>query len=318
MEESLQQFIIIITSIFISYQIYLFAYFGGKKFLSIKKRVEKFTSDCNALNEHIEELKSSYLGISSTDYGAAHLSDDSSYKMKRRKWSEETINHRTHNCSSTVVKNASNQPFKYLCKYFNIDQTEESLSEFEDVLNDFSAAEQGKILLRAERDSIVSSVSGQIPSVIRMFSKPRLIRELGFNDIDFSQLYIPVYTFQYVSAGGNSSSKSEIRLDVQNLNGFVSYLGGLVKFRKSVKGQRLLMTSDLRERIKVRDNFTCKMCGASVTEEKNLLLEIDHILPISKGGMTTEENLQALCWRCNRTKGSKVISNTPDESAASG
>jgi predicted transcriptional regulator YheO len=169
MEGNLQEFIIVVVAILIAHQIYLFAYFGGKKFLSIKHRIEKFTSDCNALNEHIEELKSSYLGVASRDYGAARLSDASSYKMKRRKWAEETRNHRTHNCSSTVVKNASNQPFKYLCKYFNIDQTEESLSKFEEVLNDFSAAEQGKVLLRAERESIISSVSGQIPFVIRMF-----------------------------------------------------------------------------------------------------------------------------------------------------
>lgn len=306
----MQDTILIAAAVLVSYQIYLFAYFRGEKFLSTKCRIEKHANDCNALNEHIEKLKSSYLGVASTDYGAAHLSDASNYNMRRRKWAEEARNHRTHNCSSAVVKNASNQPFKYFCKYFNIDTTEESLSKFEAVLNDFSAAEQGKVLLRAERESIVASVSGQIPAVIRMFSRSRLVRELGFNDIDFSHLYFPVYTFQYISAGGNSSSKSEIRLDVQNLNGFVRYLGELIKFRKSIRGQRLLMTSDLRERIKARDNFTCQMCEASVAKEKNLLLEIDHIVPLSKGGMTTEENLQALCWRCNRTKGSKVLSNT--------
>lgn len=285
-------------------------YFKGEKFLSIKRRIEKHANDCNALNEHIEELKSSYLDVTSIDFGAAHLSDASRYNMRRRKWAEETRSHRTHNCSSSVVKNASGQPFKYLCKYFNIDSTEDSLSKFEAVLNDFSAAEQGKTLLRAERESIVASVSGQVPALIKMFSRQTLIRKLGFNDIDFSHLYFPVFTFQYVSAGGNSASKCEIRLDVQNLNAFVAYLGGLVKFRKSVRGQRLLMTSDLRERIKSRDNYTCKMCRASVAEEKNLLLEIDHILPLSKGGMTTEENLQALCWRCNRSKGSKVLTDS--------
>ena len=35
-------------------------------------------------------------------------------------------------------------------------------------------------------------------------------------------------------------------------------------------------------------------------------VEIDHIIPVSRGGLTTESNLQTLCWRCNRSKGAKM------------
>lgn len=56
----------------------------------------------------------------------------------------------------------------------------------------------------------------------------------------------------------------------------------------------------------VRDDFTCKKCGISIKKEPNLLLEIDHIIPLSKGGLTTEDNLQTLCWKCNRSKGAKI------------
>jgi 5-methylcytosine-specific restriction endonuclease McrA len=185
--------------------------------------------------------------------------------------------------------------------------TEESLSSFESVLNDFEAAEEGKVLLKEERDSIVESIRSSIPAMIYIFSKGKLKRKLGFENIDFSTLYFPVYTFQYVSAGGNSSTKCEITLDIDNFNKFVGYLNTLVKFKKSVAGQRALMTSNLRGKIKVRDNYTCQSCGISTHVEKHLLLEIDHIIPLSKGGETTEENLQALCWKCNRTKGSKII-----------
>ncbi|MCM1180947.1 MAG: HNH endonuclease [Clostridium sp.] len=62
------------------------------------------------------------------------------------------------------------------------------------------------------------------------------------------------------------------------------------------------MTNDLREAIKKRDNYTCCLCGNSVYNEPNLLLEVDHIVPISKGGKTEAGNLQTLCWRCNRKK----------------
>ncbi|RAE55164.1 HNH endonuclease, partial [Burkholderia multivorans] len=39
--------------------------------------------------------------------------------------------------------------------------------------------------------------------------------------------------------------------------------------------------------------------------EPHLLLEVDHIKPISKGGLSEIENLQTLCWRCNRSKSNK-------------
>ena len=35
-------------------------------------------------------------------------------------------------------------------------------------------------------------------------------------------------------------------------------------------------------------------------------LEIDHIIPVSKGGKTTPDNLQVLCSKCNRRKSNKI------------
>lgn len=297
--------VVIVASV--AYQIYASLYFKSEKFKVIKNRIEQHTKNCNDLNDHIDDLKASYADIKALDYGESQLQDNSKYNMRRRRWSAEGKNHRTHNCSSSVCKNAKNQPFKYLCKYFNIKPNEETLTAFEEVLNDFSAAEQGKVLLRNERDSIVSGTKNAVSPLIFLLSRERLIKELGFNDIDLSDLYFPVYTFQYVSAGGNSASRCDIRLDIQNLDRFVVYLSELVKFKNSIAGQRALMTSALREKIKTRDGFACKICRLSVTEEKNLLLEIDHIIPLAKGGITSEDNLQTLCWKCNRTKGAKIL-----------
>src|SRR5216683_2707298 len=36
-------------------------------------------------------------------------------------------------------------------------------------------------------------------------------------------------------------------------------------------------------------------------------LEMDHIVPVSKGGKTEESNLQTLCRRCNRAKSKKLV-----------
>ena len=290
------------------YPMIIDSYFKGTQFLAAKARVEQHIAECNDLNEHIEHLKLSYNYAEATDYGGGQLSDNSRYNMKRRKWAIGVNNKSTYQCSASIVKNASNQPYKYLCKYFNISPDEDTLEQFEDILNKFSAVEQGKYLLANERDAIISSISTSISPYILKNYRDRVIKELGFKKIRLSDLYFPVYTFQYVSAGGNSASKFDLEFNLKELERFIGYLADLVKFRNSVAGQRSLMTSKLREQIKVRDGYTCQICNLSTADEANLLLEIDHIIPLSKGGITSENNLQTLCWKCNRTKGSKVYS----------
>ncbi len=60
----------------------------------------------------------------------------------------------------------------------------------------------------------------------------------------------------------------------------------------------------LRLRFKVlqRDSFTCKQCGASPAKDPSIELHLDHIVPWSKGGETSYENLQTLCSKCNLGK----------------
>lgn len=297
-----------VAVVFLFYFIFQCIYFCSKSFKRIKDAIQSYTNDCNDLNRHIEDLKTTYIKDHTTvDYGNASYNDNSRYNYRRPKLKKIQYNKNVYNCSLSVCKNAQQQPFKYLCKYFNFKPNEQTLSEFESILNNFTAAEEGKVLLKKERDRIISSIKKDIPFLISRFSRKKLIRKLGFEDIDFSQMYFPRFEFLYVSPGGNSSMNCEIIMDIENLDKFVTYLSEIVKFKKSAAGQRALMTSKLREKIKERDNYTCQICGLSVHQEPNLLLEIDHIHPISKGGLTVESNLQTLCWRCNRGKGNKLL-----------
>jgi 5-methylcytosine-specific restriction endonuclease McrA len=52
----------------------------------------------------------------------------------------------------------------------------------------------------------------------------------------------------------------------------------------------------LRQKILIRDDKTCVLCG------KKDCLEVDHILPISLGGSNKLENLQTLCDVCHKKK----------------
>jgi hypothetical protein len=58
----------------------------------------------------------------------------------------------------------------------------------------------------------------------------------------------------------------------------------------------------LKFRVMRRDRFMCVKCGRSPSSIPGLILEIDHVLAWSRGGKTREENLQTLCWECNRGK----------------
>lgn len=297
----------------IIYFIYEYKYYKSEDFLKIKSRIKNHIDECNELNEHIEELKETYVNFKQTDYGNAINVDYSNYNYKRRELKSYKNSKYVYNCSLTVCRNAQQQPFKYLCKYFNIKSDEETLNNFEEVLNNFSAVEQGKNLLNNQKKEILDGLWNEVPWIIKAFSKKKFEKKLGFQQIDFSNVYFPKYVFNYISSGGNSSMHTDIILDIENLNRFLVYLNDLVKFRKSVAGQRALMTTKLRESIKKRDNYTCKKCGNSTEKEKNLLLEIDHIKPLSKGGITSEDNLQTLCWKCNRTKGAKYDESKEQE-----
>lgn len=70
------------------------------------------------------------------------------------------------------------------------------------------------------------------------------------------------------------------------------------------KNQRKLMTRPLREEIMRRDRYTCQICGKYMPDEVGL--QIDHIIPVSKGGKTIPSNLQVLCDKCNRKKSAKL------------
>ena len=53
-----------------------------------------------------------------------------------------------------------------------------------------------------------------------------------------------------------------------------------------------------------RDNFTCQYCGK---QAPNIILEVDHIKPVSKGGNNGMLNLITSCFDCNRGKSNKEL-----------
>lgn len=57
-----------------------------------------------------------------------------------------------------------------------------------------------------------------------------------------------------------------------------------------------------------RDNFTCQYCGATPPA---VILHVDHIVAVSKGGSNVKSNLVTSCSRCNLGKSNISLSSVP-------
>jgi len=61
------------------------------------------------------------------------------------------------------------------------------------------------------------------------------------------------------------------------------------------------ISQDVKIAVAARDGGKCRECGS--TED----LQYDHVVPWSRGGANTVNNVQLLCGNCNRRKGARLL-----------
>lgn len=102
-----------------------------------------------------------------------------------------------------------------------------------------------------------------------------------------------------------SKDKSKIKIFVDDIfpNSVipVDFSGDSGKKIKN-KITRTGISPKLRFEVLRRDKYVCQYCGAC---GPNVELEVDHKIPVSKGGKTIESNLVTSCIECNRGKGNE-------------
>lgn len=132
--------------------------------------------------------------------------------------------------------------------------------------------------------------------------------------------------YSYRSPAGRNYYENEVTIDFQaylrrvevrqkqshqreNQNALAHYQLHSGGFDKNAwaRQQRAKMTPRLRYRILRRDGFVCQICGRGQAD--GVVLHVDHIKPVSKGGKTEPDNLRTLCDRCNLGKGALYREN---------
>lgn len=282
-------------------------YFKSPNFLAHKLALADTISEYNEISNYVNSFDQISLRASQADrYKYSNLAtyqNTSVHNMNRNRH-QKTLSSNVHHASLAVVRKASEELLKYLCKYFDFKPNEENLQRIQDIGEVVSRFTNAKSNLDMRLAQIEADFNP--PKFIKKYYRDELLKHLEVN-IPKIHFYFPQYIFEYVSAGGNSSQRTTIKLDDLTIEALIEYIDDNIKRSKTAKAQRSLMTKKLREFIKRRDNYTCQNCYASVAQQNLLLLEVDHIIPISKGGLSTKDNLQTLCWKCNRTKSNKII-----------
>lgn len=283
----------------------ILAYYESPDFLKIKETCGALMSSQREFNEYIAEKVQSISRLFGTRVVRNETTNVDKYNYVRPY--KKTITPFTAEVSSAVYASAENNPIEYIVKKFypNKNAYPEQIQKLYHLVEELETLRDAKQIIENYKGEYQQYL-GDVPAYVMENDEAGFYSRLGFTNIDESVLTVE-YKFSYTSGGGMAQRFFPVPMTEETIGELIKTLESKLTASAFAKEQRNLMTKKLREFIKSRDNFTCCNCGNSTHKEPNLLLEIDHIIPVAKGGQTVKENLQTLCWKCNRAKSDKII-----------
>ena len=279
--------------------------YDSPDFLKIKETCETLMSSQREFNEYISEKVQSISNLFGTRVIRNETINDDEYNYIRPY--KKTITPFTAEVSATVFASAENSPLEYVVKNFypNKKQYPEQIQKLQLLLEELETLKEAKHIIENYKTEYQQYLR-DVPDYVMQEDADGFYTRLGFANISEDVLTIE-YKFSYTSDGGFAKRSFTVPMTEETIAELINVLESKLTASAFSKEQRTLMTPKLREFIKNRDNYTCCQCGNSTYAEPNLLLEIDHIIPVSKGGLTEKSNLQTLCWKCNRSKSNKIV-----------
>ena len=280
-------------------------YYISEDFAKIQETCKLLTQSQREFNEYINEKAQSITKLFGTRIVRNETQNEDVYNYIRAY--KKSITPFTAEVSASVFGSAENNPIAYIIKYFypNKDQYKVQIEKLKLLIEELETLKEAKVIIdnyKKDYDQYIQSV----PQYVLDNDETGFYSRLGLAIIDEEVLNVE-YRFTYTSGGGMAQRSFTVPMNEENITELINQLESKLSLEALAKEQRAMMTTKLRTYIKERDHYTCCQCGNSVSSEPNLLLEIDHIIPVSKGGLTQEDNLQTLCWKCNRNKGAKLV-----------
>ena len=183
----------------------------------------------------------------------------------------------------------------------NVGKTLDAINENKEKFADYTekiSKIQSKITTEQAK-TLHISYDGYISTENRLFSKKK-IRPILETSISCSASYTsPKGRNRYEKSHTYTAEDAIKQREVLRQN---------IAFEMSAERQKQIaraqMSDKLRYSILKRDGFRCKICGRSA--EDGVKLHVDHIIPVSKGGKTTPDNLRTLCDQCNLGKSDEL------------
>ena len=280
-------------------------YYDSDEFIKIKNTCDSLMSSQKEFNEYIEEKVKSISSLFGTNIVREETSIEDEYNYIHPY--KKSLTPFNAEVSAAVFSSAENSPLEYVVKHFypNKSLYPEQIQKLQLLVEELETLKEAKQIIENQKIEIQQYLS-EVPGFILQNDEDGFYSRLGFATINEKSLVV-AYKFSYTSGGGKAQRSFTVPMKEETIVALINMLENKLTFTAFAKEQRALMTSKLRLKIKERDHYTCQECKNSTDKEPNLLLEIDHILPVSKGGITEESNLQTLCWRCNRLKSNKII-----------
>ena len=209
-------------------------------------------------------------------------------------------------------------PFEYPYIVIDMDVSRKKLPNLENVLDEFIIENKDNFLQGIENVLLdpeewkTQSKTCIDNSLFRRIRQKQFEQTLDDENLFNIELYKVETRYKTINY---KKYPYKVNTVVQTLNCSAEYIKERYKKLKEInfecpiskyntKDQRKLLTKELRNLIKIRDNYTCQICGKYMPDEVGL--HIDHIVPISKGGKSIKSNLQVLCSKCNGSKKDKI------------
>ena len=280
-------------------------YYDSDEFKHIKETCDSLMNSQREFNEYIEEKAESI----ATLFGSRVVRNETEniYQQNYIRPYKKTVTPFTVEVSKAVFSSAENDPMEYIVKKFYTNKSDypEQIQKLQLLIGELETLKDAKEIIDNYKKDYRQFIT-TVPEYIMENDEDGFYYRLGFANISERALTIE-YRFSYTSDGGMVQKSFPVPMTEETIISLIDTLESKLSMEAFTKEQRALMTKKLRQDILQRDNFTCQNCGNSTYTEPNLLLEIDHITPVSKGGLTEENNLQTLCWKCNRKKAANLF-----------